>query len=306
MTDTAVSLKNVTKAFGPHTAVNNLSLDVPTGSIYGFIGPNGSGKTTTIRMILHIIYADSGIIEVLGRQETRAANDHIGYLPEERGLYKKLTLRRQLAYCARLKGMPGPSINKSINRWLDRMNLSDWSDKRIEVLSKGMMQKAQFISTAISRPKLLILDEPFAGLDPVNLEIIREAILELREKDTTVILSTHDMALAEKLCDFIFMIYHGEKVLDGSLTSIQKTYRKNTVHLRYRGATDVNLPNLPGVTAVHKHRQYHEIHTDSDPQIILETVSKHGQVELFEIARPSLQDIFMEIAKPDKGGGPDD
>ena len=300
MTHPAVSLENVVKSYGQHIAVNNLSLKVPSGSIYGFIGPNGSGKTTTIRMILHIIFADSGIIEVLGRQETRAANDCIGYLPEERGLYKKLTVRRQLAYCARLKGMSGSDIYKSINSWLERMDLTKWENKNIETLSKGMMQKTQFIAAALSMPELLILDEPFTGLDPINLEIIRDAILELREKGTTVILSTHDMTMAEKMCDFIFMIYRGKKVLDGTLSSIKEKYQSNTIRVQYSGGNTLNPDNIPGVTALRDHGSYFEIQTTNDPQMILQTVAKLGQIELFEIVRPSLHDIFIRIASPEK------
>lgn len=300
MVHPAVSLENVVKCYGQHIAVNNLSLKVPSSSIYGFIGPNGSGKTTTIRMILHIIFADSGRVEVLGRQETRAANDSIGYLPEERGLYKKLTVRRQLAYCARLKGMSGSVINESIDRWLERMDLTAWKNKNIETLSKGMMQKIQFIAAALSGPELLILDEPFSGLDPVNLDIIRDAILELRENGTTVILSTHDMTIAEKMCDFIFMIYRGEKVLDGTLSSIKESYQTSTIRLRYSGENTLNLDEIPGVTAVINRGSYNEIQTTTDPQMVLQAVAKIGQIELFEIARPSLHDIFVEIASPEK------
>lgn len=296
MTHPAVRLENIVKFYGQHMAVNNLSLSVPSGSIYGFIGPNGSGKTTTIRIILHIIFADSGIVEVLGCQETRAANDRIGYLPEERGLYKKLTVRRQLAYCARLKGVSGSDVNKLINAWLERMDLVEWKDKNIETLSKGMMQKTQFIAAALSAPELLILDEPFSGLDPINLEIIKEAILELRENGTTVILSTHDMTLAEKMCDFVFMIYRGKKVLDGTLSSIKKSYGSNIIRLRYSSEINLDLSKIPGVTNVRNHGEYYEIQTTNDPHIIMQTVTRLGQIELFEIARPSLHDIFMQIA----------
>jgi ABC-2 type transport system ATP-binding protein len=220
----AVRLTNVTKTFGAHTAVRGLTLTVPTGCTYGFIGPNGSGKTTTIRTILHIFHPDSGEVEVLGERSTRAANDRIGYLPEERGLYKKMTVRRVLAYYAALKGMARADAAREIEKWLAKMGLSEWGDKKVEALSKGMAQKIQFIAAVVARPELLILDEPFSGLDPVNLEVIRTAILELRAAGTTVIFSTHDMAMAETMCDFIFMIYRGNKVLDGTLADIQRSY----------------------------------------------------------------------------------
>ena len=200
--------------------MRDLSLQVPRGSIYGFIGPNGSGKTTTIRMILHIPLPDRGKIEVLGKEGTRAANDAVGYLPEERGLYKKMTVNRLLRYYASLKGMQRSRARAAIDEWLDRFELTQWRDKKIESLSKGMAQKVQFISTVIARPELLILDEPFSGLDPVNASVIREAVLELNAAGTTVIFSTHDMSAAEELCDFVFMIYRGDKVLDLSLIHI--------------------------------------------------------------------------------------
>ena len=205
----AVEIDHVTKNFGAFTAVNDLSLAIPANAIYGFIGPNGSGKTTTIRTILHIFHPDSGEVEVLGERSTRAANDRIGYLPEERGLYKKMTVRRVLAYYAALKGMARADAAREIEQWLAKMGLSEWADKKVEALSKGMAQKIQFIAAVIARPELLILDEPFSGLDPVNLEVIRTAILELRASGTTVIFSTHDMTMAETMCDFIFLIYRG-------------------------------------------------------------------------------------------------
>ena len=228
----AVQLSEVSKSYGDHLAVDQLDLQVPAGSIYGFIGPNGSGKTSTIRMILQIIHPDSGTVEVLGQRGVRSANDQIGYLPEERGLYKKMTVGKLLAYYASLKGMPKRAICPAIDQWLDRLGLSDWKKAKIEALSKGMAQKIQFISAAIANPKLLILDEPFSGLDPVNAEVLRAEILRLREAGTTVIFSTHDMSTAETLCDSLFMIHRGKKVLDGTLTSIQDKFGADTIRLR--------------------------------------------------------------------------
>ena len=266
--DIAVALSGVSKSYGSHRAVDNLSLAVPEGSIYGFIGPNGSGKTTTIRMILHILYADSGTIEVLGEMGTRAANDRIGYLPEERGLYKKMKVVNLLEYYGNLKGMTRKDAVAEGKRWLERMELSDWADKKIESLSKGMAQKIQFIATVLARPRLIILDEPFSGLDPVNLESIRSAILDLRRQGSTIIFSTHDMSMAEKLCDSIFMIYMGKKVLDGTLGEIQASYGKDTVRLKIDGGASV-LKGLPGVENMIDVGKYLEVKLQSDSNVFL-------------------------------------
>src|SRR5215831_9192479 len=241
---TIVEIENVTKSFAQHVAVNRLSLSVPSGSIYGFIGPNGSGKTTTLRMIMRIYHPDpgAGVIRVLGEADSAAANDRVGYLPEERGLYKKMKVREALRFYAELKGRRDAVA--LIPPWLEKMGLADWADKRVEALSKGMAQKVQFISAVIARPELVILDEPFSGLDPVNADVLREAALELRKTGTTVIFSTHDMSVAEKMCDFIFMIYRGNKVLDGTLTAIQARYGSDTVRVRLEdnGSALADLP----------------------------------------------------------------
>src|ERR1700756_3693021 len=211
----AVQIHQVTKTFGEHTAVDDLSLEVPSGTVYGFIGPNGSGKTTTLRMIMRILHPDRGEISVLGEHSLGAANDRVGYLPEERGLYKKMKVRDILRFYAELKGFR--NSRDAIDGWLERMGLTDWAAKKVEALSKGMAQKVQFIATVIARPELVILDEPFSGLDPINMEVLRDAVLDLCRDGATVIFSTHDMGVAEKMCDFIFMIYKGRKVLDGRL-----------------------------------------------------------------------------------------
>ena len=224
-----VEMENVSKTFNGHVAVSRLALSVPTGSIYGFIGPNGSGKTTTLRMIMRIFHPDPGTghIRVLGAERFEAANDRIGYLPEERGLYKKMKVRDVLRFYAELKGCRDSGT--VVDAWLARMDLGEWAGKKVEALSKGMAQKVQFISAVIAEPELIILDEPFTGLDPVNMDVLRSAVLELRRKGATVIFSTHDMSVAEKMCDYIFMIFRGKKVLDGTLESIQDTYGKDTV-----------------------------------------------------------------------------
>ncbi len=293
----AIELQGVTKRFRTQVAVDNLDLAVPTGSIYGFIGPNGSGKTTTLRMILRIFYPDAGTVRVLGVEHAKAADDRIGYLPEERGLYKKMKVREVLAFHAALKGMNDPRA--SIDDWLTRLDMTSWADKKIEALSKGMAQKVQFVAAVVANPQLVILDEPFSGLDPVNMESLRDAVLSLRQRGATVIFSTHDMDVAEKMCDTIFMIFKGRKVLDGTLDSIQARYGEDTIRVRAFGENGV-FANLPGVTLVKEFGRYTELRTakDADPQSILRELTGRARVEHFEIARPSLRDIFVRIAGP--------
>jgi ABC-2 type transport system ATP-binding protein len=293
----AVLLEHVTKTFGPHTAVDDLSLEVPAGSIYGFIGPNGSGKTTTLRMIMRILHPDRGEIRVLGSRSFDAANDRVAYLPEERGLYKRMKVRDLLRFYANLKGCW--SCEAAINDWLERMGLTAWADKKVETLSKGMAQKVQFISTVVARPELVLLDEPFSGLDPVNTESFREAVLDLRRDGATVIFSTHDMNVAERLCDFIFMIHRGRKVLDGTLESIQDRFGSDTVRVQMEG-NGVAWDNLPGVIKRTDLGRWQELRLEkgADTQRLLAALLARGQVRHFELTRPSLHDIFVRIAAP--------
>jgi len=297
---TIVEIENVTKTFGQHIAVKRLSLSVPRGSIYGFIGPNGSGKTTTLRMIMRIYHPDPGpgVIRVLGEATSSAANDRVGYLPEERGLYKKMTVREVLRFYAELKGRRDAVA--LVPPWLDKMGLADWANKRVESLSKGMAQKVQFISAVIATPELVILDEPFTGLDPVNADVLREAVLELRKTGTTVIFSTHDMSVAEKMCDFIFMIYRGHKVLDGTLESIQDRYGSDTIRVRVEG-NGFDPQTIPGVEKVTDFGRLQELRmaAKTDPQAVLAELMKRGRIMHFELTRPSLHDIFVRIASPD-------
>ncbi len=293
----AIALDHVTKRFGTHAAVDDLSLTVPAGSVYGFIGPNGSGKTTTIRMILNILLPDAGRIAVFGDHRTDIARDKIGYLPEERGLYKKMKVQRLLRYYGRLKGKPLSTLDKNINRWIDRMGLRPWLDKPVEALSKGMAQKVQFIAAVVAEPDLLILDEPFTGLDPVNAEVLKDAILEVRRAGTTIVFSTHDMGVAERMCDRIFMIFRGRKVLDGTLAEIQAAYGADTVRLRVDGGAAL-LRSLPGITTVNDYGQLQEIRFPGDPQQLLTTLVARTRVQHFEVTHPSLHDIFVRIARP--------
>lgn len=297
----AIELENVTKTFGAQTAVDTLSLRVPAGSIYGFIGPNGSGKTTTLRMIMHIIHADRGQITVLGQQTRSAANDRVGYLPEERGLYRQMRVADLLRFHSQLKGH---ATNRTeILGWLDRLQLADCADRKVETLSKGMSQKVQFVATVIARPQLLLLDEPFSGLDPINAEVVRDIILELVRSETTVLFSTHDMSVAEVLCDWILMIYKGKKVLDGSLSQIQKEHGGDVLRVRldWPPNSDRQLDDVPGVAKVTDlgNMQDLSLSPGSDRRRILELLMQRGNVEHFELTRPSLKDIFLKIA----GGG---
>lgn len=293
----AIRLTNVSKRFNGVTAVDDVSLAVPEGSIYGFIGPNGSGKTTTLRMIMHILLPDAGGIEVLGRADAAAVRDSVSYLPEERGLYKNMPVRRLLRYYGRLKGRTIAELDPEIDAWAERLGMAGWADKKIETLSKGMSQKVQFAAAVVSKPSVLILDEPFSGLDPVNAEALKDAVLEMRRRGTTVVFSTHDMATAERMCDRIFMIFLGRKVLDGTLEEIQSEYGFDTVRLRTAGGA-ASLAGLPGVQTVNDYGQMQEVRLSGDPQRFLQALASRCAVHQFEITRPSLHDIFVRIARP--------
>jgi ABC-2 type transport system ATP-binding protein len=293
-----VDIEQVTKTFGKVTAVDNLTLSVPKGSIYGFIGPNGSGKTTTLRMIMNIFYPDSGTIKIFGEKMKGASTSRIGYLPEERGMYKKMKVADLLRFYGELKS--GRKVDAEVAYWLDKLDMKDWGSKKIETLSKGMGQKVQFISTVVSNPDLIILDEPFTGLDPVNVEAIKDAVLEMRQKGSTVIFSTHDMNVAEKMCDFIFMIFKGKKVLNGTLSSIQDSYGADTMRIRSEGGMTA-LRDLEGVEKVTDFGNLQELRLSesADPQKIAAAVMNRTHVYSFEQSKPTLYDIFLRIAGPE-------
>lgn len=293
----AIEITNVTKRFGTQTAVNGVSLTVPEGSIYGFIGPNGSGKTTTIRMIMNILLPDAGEVTVFGRHSSSTARDDVGYLPEERGLYKRMTVRRLLRYYGQLKGKALKDIDPVINTWLERFQLGAWAEKKVEALSKGMAQKTQFISAIVSSPRLLILDEPFSGLDPVNAEALKNAVLDLRRQGTTIVFSTHDMGAAERMCDRIFMIFKGNKVLDGTLDEIQSTYGHDTVRVKVAGGREA-LAGISGIESMNDYGNYQDLRLAGDAQAFLQQLAARGGVQHFEITKPSLHDIFVRIAQP--------
>lgn len=288
-------VEHVTKRYGEFTAVNDLSLQVRPGRVFGLIGPNGAGKTTTIRMIVNIIIPDSGRIELFGQTVTAAMQDRIGYLPEERGLYKKMKVGEQLRFFAELKDLRGKEAGERIDDWLRKLQLSDWKEKRTKELSKGMQQKIQFITAVIHNPDLLILDEPFSGLDPVNVDLMKDTILELKAAGKTIILSTHQMEIAEKLCDDVCMINRAQKVLDGRLREIRRSFSRNAVALQFAG--DDGLLKDPALVA--------SIRTVGDdfevllvpganPQTLLKKLVDAGVVvSKFELVEPSLHDIFI-------------
>ncbi len=297
---TAIEMNGVTKTFTKHVAVSNLDIEVPQGSIYGFIGPNGSGKTTTLRMIMRILHPDSGAIRVLGELVTKSgsASERVGYLPEERGLYRQMKVKDCLRFFAQLKGVRQPET--AIQAWLDRLDLGAWGGKKIIALSKGMSQRVQFIAAVIARPELVLLDEPFSGLDPVGADTLREAVYDLRKAGATVVFSTHDMAAAERMCDFVFMIHKGRKVLDGTIESIQGSYGRDTVRVLLE-PRDVRLEGLPGVKDVTDDGRWRELRLEpgADSQRLLAALIDRGRVTHFELMRPTLPDIFVRIASPE-------
>jgi ABC-2 type transport system ATP-binding protein len=293
----AVQISNVTKAFGTVTAVDDLSLTVPEGSVYGFIGPNGSGKTTTMRMISSIFYPDRGEVRVFGKQMLGARSELIGYLPEERGLYRKMAVQPMLEFYGELRS--GRNVTTEVESWLTQLDLAKWASQKVQSLSKGMSQKVQFIAAVVPAPRLLILDEPFSGLDPVSADVIQSAILDLRRGGVTVILSTHDMHTAETMCDSICMIFRGKKVLDGTLASIQDQYGNDTIRVAAEDGAKC-LDGLPGVERVRDLGQIQELRMarGCDPQQVLQTLIARTRVTSFSVMKPSLHDIFVRIAGP--------
>ncbi|MHC4391429.1 MAG: ABC transporter ATP-binding protein [Planctomycetota bacterium] len=312
----AVELRGVEKRFGDLVAVDRLDLQIPRGSVFGFIGPNGAGKTTTIRMIMDIIRPDAGEILFLGEPRTRESMGRIGYLPEERGLYKKMKVGWTLEYFARLKGITDRrEIHARGDRWLDRFGLLDRKKDNVEALSKGNQQKLQFVTTVLHEPDLVILDEPFSGLDPVNANLLTEIIAELKQAGHTVIFSTHVMEQAEKVCEYVFMIAGGHKVLDGPLSEIKATHRKKTVLLELEGVSAADaadatpepseLAELREVSCVAdaKVRVAHArgvidvtLKEDATLGELLQGLSSRTDVLRVERKEPALHDIFLELA----------
>jgi len=294
--DVTLRVENVTKRFGDFTAVDGLSFEVGRGRVFGFLGPNGAGKTTTIRMIVGITAPDEGLINMFGEQMALDLQNRIGYLPEERGLYKKMKIVDQLRYFAALKGVTLTDADRRIDRWLERMDLAEWKNKKTTDLSKGMQQKIQFISTVLHDPDLLVLDEPFSGLDPINVEFMIEVMSEFKSQAKTIIFSTHLMETAERLCNDILLINKSKKVISGSLREVKEAYGKNLIALRATGG-EAALGNKDLVTRVVKHSDEMEIELagGADSQALLRGLIESGAtISKFEKVEPSLNDIFIQ------------
>ena len=297
--ETVLRVIDVAKSFGDVKAVDGVSFGTRKGTITGLLGRNGAGKTTTLRMINGVFLPDRGAIEVFGR-DAAAARDRIGYLPEERGLYKKMTCDQVITYMAELKAYPKAKIAPKVGPWLERMELGQYRYRKVEELSKGMQQKLQFITTVLHEPDILILDELFSGLDPLNMELIKSVILDLKRHGTTILFSTHVMEQAEKLCDNICMISRGKKVLDGALGDIKSRFGKNAIQLEIDGDGSF-VRGLPGVKEVTDFNRYLELSLadGADPDTILKGVLQRVRVRRFAIVEPSLYDIFIDTAKVD-------
>ena len=295
----AIVLRGLTKTFGETVAVRDLDLDMPQGALYGVIGPNGAGKTTTIRMILSILFPDRGELRVLGHRSALEAKDRIGYLPEERGLYKKMKVGSFLAYMARLKAADGPDFKQRVRGWLERVGLAGVETKRCDELSKGMQQKVQFLAAVIHRPDLLILDEPFAGLDPVNQRLLRDLVLEEHRRGATVLFSTHVMVHAEQLCDHVVMIHQWRKVLDDTLAEIRAKYDPRSILFEPLDvAADLRaLAAVPGVQTVRKDGTAWDVALSdhADPVSVIRGLAAAVPPARIEIRRPTLEDVFVNI-----------
>ena len=306
MTEYAIDIVNVTKRYDNHTAVRDFSLRIPKGSVYGLLGPNGAGKTTTIRMILNIIAPDSGSIHIFGRSSNDPkVTERLGYLPEERGLYRKMQVRRVLKFLAELKGVRGSDADRRIDEWLERFSLSggdrDWGDAKVDELSRGMQQKVQFIATLLHDPDLVILDEPFSGLDPINSQALKDTVVELKHRGKTVIFSTHLMDNAERLCDSVCIIARGEKVLDGNVNQVKEEHGQRNIALSLegdgaRGVSSI-LRDASLVRRADDSNRFFEIEMapGADPQALLRRIVESGiAVQRFEMIQPSLHQIFLQ------------
>lgn len=292
-----VQVQNVVKRFGDYAASNNISFDVNQGSIFGLLGPNGAGKTTMIRMINNILFPDEGKIFLFGEPQQLSHQNQMGYLPEERGLYKKIKVLEQIIYFGQLKGLTRSDAQSRAKFWLKSMDASDWENKKIEELSKGMQQKVQFITTILHDPKLLILDEPFSGFDPINADLLKSIILDLKAKGTTIILSTHIMEQAEQLCDDICLVNKGKKVLDGSIRDIKSGYGRDTILLEFEG-DDSFISDIGDLKIINKTQNRVEFRYDSTKMslndIMLKVMNK-VQIDKLEVSAPSLHEIFVDV-----------
>lgn len=308
--NSAIEMRGVRKAFGKKVAVEGMDLRVAQGELLGIIGPNGAGKSTTIRMIMSILFPDSGSLEVLGKASAVESKDRIGYLPEERGVYKKMKVGDFLRHMGRLKGAPAAGLDGRIAGWMERVKLPGVLRKKCEELSKGMQQKVQFVAAVLHEPDLLILDEPFSGLDPVNMRLLRTLIGELNAAGTTVLFSTHVMAHAEQVCDHVVMIHEGRKVLDGPLDRIRADYDTRTIAFDPAGGADrfdpAALGDVAGITGYWRDRRGRGgweagVAAEAEPTAALAALARAVPVSRIELHRPSLEDIFVSIVVGDGG-----
>jgi len=292
----ALEIENISKRFGDFYAVKNLSFKILKGSIYGLLGPNGAGKTTTIRMVMNIIIPDEGAIKILDGKMDEGMKQRVGYLPEDRGFYPKMKVGEILLFLADLKGLKRQEARKRIDFWLERFDLADWKQKKVEELSRGMQQKLQFIATVIHQPEIIILDEPFGGLDPINTKLLKDIMLEMRGKGGTIIFSTHRMEQIEMICDNICLINKAESVLEGNLNQIKKQYGKNTVVLDYEGDAGF-IKNFPETDKIDDYGKFMEIKIkeQTDPQDLLNKLVGRIKINKFEVREPSLNAIFIDI-----------
>ncbi len=299
----AVRLRGLTKRFGKHTAVSAFDLEVPKGVIYGLLGPNGSGKTTTIRMIMGILHPDEGTVTLFGADPDVTRRTKVGYLPEERGVYKKMKVLELLMFLGEIRGVSRSEGRRKGLAWLDRLGLGEWADKKVEDLSKGMQQKVQFVSTVLHEPELLVLDEPFSGLDPINQDVLEEIVLEFHKKGTTILFSTHLMDQAERLCERVCLISKSKKVLDGDLREIKAAERKGVVAVEFTGP-DTWLAG-PEVAHIEPHNgAMHLLLRDgADHQAILRRGVESGAViTRFDLVEPRLHEIFVRRAGAEAAG----
>ena len=296
MSESILIAKDIVKQYGDYTALNQVNLEIPKGSIFGLLGPNGAGKTTLMRIINQIIAPDSGTLIFDGKPLKRADISQIGYLPEERGLYKKMKVGEQTLYLAKLKGMPHNEALEKLKFWFQKLDILDWWNKKVEELSKGMAQKIQFVVTVIHEPKLLIFDEPFSGFDPINAAIIRDEILELKKGGTTIIFSTHRMESVEEICDNIALINNGETILEGAIEKIKNDFRNNTFWVAIK--TD-NLTLAENFEIISKEMEEYQIQIkdNSSSNDLLNALIGQGEIISFEEKIPTMEDIFIKAVK---------
>ena len=304
--DNIIQVENVSKAFTNHKALDDVSLDVPTGKVYGLLGPNGAGKTTLIRIINHITAPDSGRVLFDGHQLTADDVVNIGYLPEERGLYKKMKVGEQAMFFARLKGLSKADAQRSLKEWFERLEISSWWNKKVEELSKGMAQKVQFIVTVLHRPKLLIFDEPFSGFDPINANVLKREILKLRDEGATVIFSTHNMASVEELCDNITLINHSHNILTGNVAELRRQFSDNRYELGFEGDVKELIAAItPMVRLIEPmetdrdgiSRVRFSLHSPDDSRQVLATANATAMLRTFNPLLPSMDEIFIRTVE---------